>query len=144
MADSLSSEVIVADSMGVDSLVDSLSVQRVDSLRSEDSVVVRKLTWRERRAARAKELNAKRAVEREQRRIEMEKRALAQLRVDQIREHRRMVARAEKVEKRVKKRAAKGRNIYSDSMTLIDLREGISRLNDSIMGSAGRFVGRYG
>ncbi len=117
-------------------LVDELESVEVDSL-AVDTLAVDTLDAPNKRVKRVKKVKpvkdtSERDLKRVQKMEELEQKRLVQLRAEQVREHRRLTAKAAKVEKRVESRSAKGRDVYTDSMILIDLRYEIERLNDSI------------
>ncbi len=67
-----------------------------------------------------------------ERSAKIEKRRLAELDAYRAREYRKLSERIEKLEQRIDKRSVKGRNIYSDSMMLIQVREQLSKVYDTL------------
>lgn len=88
---------------------------------------------RERKVKEPKPIS-EREIKQQQRLEEDKRRREIQLQAEQVREHRKLVERSEKIKVKINKRLAKGRDIYTDSMRLSDMQIKIKVLRDSIDG----------
>ncbi len=119
---------MVGDSVARDTIVaelDSVKQRRVTLLTKMMDLFKGDSVAKAARRAKIEKISAEREAK-------MERRRIAELNAYRAREHRKLTARSEKLEARIDKRVAKGRNIYTDSMLLLQVREELRALYDTL------------